>query len=161
MVQLVIRCWCFRFELSFPDRYRHVTDRNVSFSESRFRFPDRHSRSRYRSRSRIKNMVTEVVRGFSRPFPTVFIPRRDSSTSRLRPTRLQGPLDPDRHRGHCRSRWLSGGSTKHFLCIVVPARAWPSHRRHRQEHHRGHFPSTSAAMFTHHSSRTSCLGRVE
>jgi len=23
------------------------------------------------------------------------------------------------------------------------------------------FPSTSAAMFTHHSSRTSCLGRVE
>ena len=68
-------CWCSRFLLSILVRYRSISDRIGSFSISRitnfvsptelfpflFPFPN-------------KNMKTKMVRVFSRPIPTAFIP---------------------------------------------------------------------------------------
>ena len=63
-VSIGYMCWCSRFELPIPDRNRHVPD----IPYYRIHFPVRLSRSRQ------KNLGIGMVRGFSRLFPTIFIP---------------------------------------------------------------------------------------
>jgi hypothetical protein len=68
--------WCFRFEFSIPDRNRLIPDRIIPFPISRnigFVFPS--GVPVPISVPDKKNMVAGMVKGFSRPFPTVFIPR--------------------------------------------------------------------------------------